>query len=135
MVELRINYKFDFMYFPADHITAITDSGESVQAMADELGAMGCPDGAMKVLHGESGAELLGTSGLVVKLLRSVAEKGELEISNLDTLQYALRRGCYVFTVRVENDAQRDAVIDVMRRHDAYFIHAYTLAGIVYYDA
>ncbi len=63
MVDLRFNYKYDYMYFPVDHVTGVVGGRRWVQTMADELADMGCSDKAMKVLYGADGAALLDGDG------------------------------------------------------------------------
>ena len=113
-----------FAGYPKHYLMGIVDDQQAATNAAERLREQGIED--VQVLKGTAGADSLDSDGsehgIFAKLLRTV-EHISAEIDHLGEYEKAVREGSAVVAAYVEEDATREAAIEILRKHDARFVN------------
>ena len=117
-----------FIGYPTGWILGVLDDPGDAAAVEAELEAAGIATDDRMVLAGEESARRLdglgSQSGLLARMRRATQYLAMDQMPDFLMYEVALREGRAVVGVRPK-DAERIAVIELLKRHGAYFINRF----------
>jgi hypothetical protein len=117
-----------FIGYPTGWILAVVDHPNDVGGLNSELAGMGLGSGDRMILTGADDARRLDglgkESGILARVHRLTQYLAMDQMPDFLMYEVALREGRAVIGVRPA-DAQRAAVVELLRRHRAHFINRF----------
>jgi hypothetical protein len=115
--------------YPTNRMMAVIDDPTEAAAALAALRSSGIATRDLEILRGPEGADRIDATGNVQGGLGRIRRWVDFtlmdQLVDFATYEFALRDGRAVVMVRVEGEAKKAAVLDVLRRHGAHFINYY----------